>query len=107
MKDNKIYLSANEMPINYYNILADLPTPLAMPLSPATKEPISPDDLAAIFPEELIMQEMSPERYIKIPEEVLEILSLSRPTPVIRAYRLRSEERRVGKECRSRWSPEH
>ncbi len=88
MKDNKIYLSANEMPTNYYNILADLPTPLAMPLSPATKEPISPNDLAAIFPEELIMQEMSPERYIKIPAEVLEILSLSRPTPVIRAYRL-------------------
>ncbi len=88
MKDNKIYLPASEIPTSYYNILADLPTPLAMPLNPATKEPISPADLSAIFPEELIMQEMSPERYIKIPEEVLNIYTLSRPTPVIRAFRL-------------------
>ncbi len=88
MRDNKIYLQASEMPTEYYNILPDLPSPLAMPLNPATKEPISPNDLSAIFPEELIMQEMSPERFIKIPEEVLNIYTISRPTPVIRAFRL-------------------
>ena len=88
MKNNKIYLQASEIPTEYYNILPDLPTPLAMPLNPATKEPVSPNDLSAIFPEELIMQEMSPERFIKIPEEVLNIYTISRPTPVIRAFRL-------------------
>ncbi len=88
MRDNKIYLKASEIPTEYYNILPDLPSPLAMPLNPATKEPISPNDLSAIFPEELIMQEMSPERFIKIPEEVLDIYTISRPTPVIRAFRL-------------------
>ena len=88
MKNNKIYLQASEIPTEYYNILPDLPTPLAMPLNPATKEPVSPNDLSAIFPEELIMQEMSPERFIKIPEEVLDIYTISRPTPVIRAFRL-------------------
>jgi len=88
MKNNKIYLQASEIPTEYYNILPDLPTPLAMPLNPATKEPISPNDLSAIFPEELIMQEMSSERFIKIPEEVLDIYTISRPTPVIRAFRL-------------------
>ena len=88
MKENRIYLSASEMPNNYYNILPDLPSPLAMPLNPATKEPLNPNDLAAIFPEELIMQEVSQDRFIKIPDEVLEIYSLSRPTPVYRAFQL-------------------
>ena len=88
MKENRIYLSASEMPNNYYNILPDLPSPLAMPLNPATKEPLNPNDLAALFPEELIMQEVSQDRFIKIPDEVLEIYSLSRPTPVYRAFQL-------------------
>ena len=88
MKENKIHLSPSEMPTEYYNILPDLPTPLAMPLNPATKQPVSPDDLAPLFPEELIMQEMSQERFIKIPEEVLELYSLNRPTTMHRAYRL-------------------
>ena len=88
MKDNRIYLSPSEMPTEYYNILPDMPTPMAMPLHPGTKQPVSPDDLAPLFPEELIMQEMSSERFIKIPEEVLDIYSISRPTPVYRAFRL-------------------
>ena len=88
MRNNQIYLSPSEMPTEYYNILPDMPEPMAMPLNPATKQPVSPDDLAPLFPEELIMQEMSPERFIKIPEEVLDPYSLSRPTPVHRAYRL-------------------
>ncbi len=86
--DNKIYLSAKEMPKQYYNILPDLPSPLAMPLNPATQEPISPEDLSAIFPMELIEQEMSQERFIDIPEEVREIYAISRPTPVFRAFNL-------------------
>ena len=86
--DNKIYLSAKEMPKQYYNILPDLPTPMAMPLNPQTQEPISPDDLSAIFPMELIEQEMSQERFIDIPEEVRKIYSISRPTPVFRAFNL-------------------
>ncbi len=86
--DNKIYLSAKEMPKQYYNILPDFPTPMAMPLNPVTQQPISPDDLSAIFPMELIEQEMSQQRFIDIPEEVREIYSLSRPTPVFRAFNL-------------------
>jgi len=86
--DNRIYLSTKEMPSKYYNILPDLPTPLAMPLNPATKQPISPNDLAAIFPNALIEQEVSQQRYIDIPDEVREIYSLSRPTPLYRAFRL-------------------
>ncbi len=86
--DNRIYLSTKEMPSKYYNILPDLPTPLAMPLNPATKQPISPNDLAAIFPNALIEQEVSQQRFIDIPEEVREIYSLSRPTPLYRAFRL-------------------
>lgn len=88
MEENKFYLSINEMPQKWYNILADLKSPLPMPLNPATKQPVSPDDLLRIFPMDLIMQEMSPERYIEIPDEVLDIYALSRPTPLIRALKL-------------------
>ncbi len=88
MRDNKFTLHVNESPTKWYNILTDLPVPLAPPIHPGTKKPIKPEDLAAIFPMELIKQEMSSERFIEIPDEVLDIYSLSRPTPVIRAYRL-------------------
>ncbi len=88
MRENVIHLSTKEMPRQYYNILPDLPSPLQPPLNPQTKEPVSPEDLLAIFPMELIEQEMSPQRFIDIPEEILEIYSLSRPTPLYRAYRL-------------------
>lgn len=86
--DRKILLDENEMPDRWYNILPDLPEPLPPPLDPETNEPVSPEKLSAIFPKELIRQEMSDERFIKIPEEVLEIYRLWRPTPLIRAYRL-------------------
>ncbi len=88
MRENAIHLSPKEMPRQYYNILPDLPSPLAMPLNPQTQQPIAPEDLAAIFPMELIEQEMSPQRFVDIPEEILEIYSLSRPTPLYRAFRL-------------------
>ncbi|MGE5498251.1 MAG: TrpB-like pyridoxal phosphate-dependent enzyme [Syntrophothermus sp.] len=88
MKPNKIHLEVSEMPRKFYNILADLPEPMDAPLHPATKNPVGPEDLSAIFPMELIKQEMSPERYIEIPDEVLDVYSIHRPSPLIRAYRL-------------------
>lgn len=88
MESTKILLDENEIPKKWYNILADLPTPLAPPLNPATNEPISPDDLAPLFPQELIKQEMSPQQYIDIPEEIRDIYRLWRPAPLYRAHRL-------------------
>ncbi len=84
----KVLLSESEMPTSWYNIQADLPNPLDPPLSPMTKEPAGPEDFAPLFPMELIKQEMSPERYIEIPEEVQAIYKLYRPSPLHRAYRL-------------------
>jgi tryptophan synthase beta chain len=87
-KDTKILLSENEIPKNWYNIQADLPTPLDPPLHPATKEPLKPEDMKILFPMELIRQEASTERFIPIPEEVLDVYRLWRPTPLYRARRL-------------------
>jgi len=84
----KFMLDEQEIPTHYYNILADLKTPLDPPMHPATNQPISPQDLAAIFPMELIKQEVSNERYIEIPEEVRGIYALYRPTPLYRALNL-------------------
>ncbi|UCE90819.1 MAG: TrpB-like pyridoxal phosphate-dependent enzyme [Methanobacteriota archaeon] len=77
------------MPKKWYNILPDLPTPLPPPLNPATKEPISPSDLEAIFPKALIAQEMSQDSYIDIPDEILDsYIMVTRPSPLQRAVRL-------------------
>ncbi|NLB01407.1 MAG: TrpB-like pyridoxal phosphate-dependent enzyme, partial [Methanomicrobiales archaeon] len=84
----KILLDEGEMPKRWYNIQADLPTPMDPPLHPATGKPIIPDDLRHIFPMELIRQEMATERYIDIPAEVQDILTLWRPSPLYRARRL-------------------
>jgi len=82
-------LTAEEMPRRWYNILPDLPEPLAPPLNPATKKPISPSDLEAVFPKGLIRQEMATESYIDIPDEVLQAYMLAnRPSPLQRAVRL-------------------
>lgn len=81
-------LPQSEIPRQWYNIQADLPRPLPPPLHPGTKQPIGPDDLAPLFPMGLIMQEVSQERYIDIPDEVREIYKLWRPTPLLRARRL-------------------
>ncbi len=88
MKQSKIILSESEMPQQWYNIQADLPELPAPPLHPATRKPARPEDLAAIFPMELIKQEVSQERYIPIPDDLLDIYKLWRPTPLVRAYRL-------------------
>jgi tryptophan synthase beta chain len=82
-------LDPDEMPTAWYNIQADLPEPLPPPLDPTTMEPIDPKLLERIFAKELIRQEVSTERFIKIPEEVLDAyLRLPRPTPLYRAKRL-------------------
>jgi len=82
------FLDQKEMPTHWYNILPDLPEPLPPVLHPATGKPVTPDDLAPLFPMGLIMQEFSPERYIEIPEEVQAIYRTWRPTALHRAYRL-------------------
>ena len=84
----KINLSEKDMPKFWYNIAADLPTPLPPPLHPGTHNPIGPDDLAPLFPMDLIMQEVSQERDIEIPEPVREIYKQWRPSPLFRARRL-------------------
>jgi tryptophan synthase beta chain len=81
----KVYLEASEMPRQWYNISPDLPTPMQPPLGPDGK-PITPDMLAPVFPMNLIEQEVSMQRWIDIPEEILEMLSIWRPTPLVRAY---------------------
>ncbi len=88
MEQVKYLLEEKEMPQYWYNILADLPEPLPLPLHPATKEPLKPEDLAPLFPLELIKQEMSQERYIEIPDEVRDIYRLWRPTTLYRARQL-------------------
>jgi tryptophan synthase beta chain len=88
-KEHAVYLSQDEMPTQWYNILPDLPEPLPPPLDPKTLEPMSPEPLMRIFAKELIMQEVSSERFIKIPDEVYDAYRhLPRPTPILRAKRL-------------------
>ncbi len=84
----RIILDDRDMPRAWYNILPHLPEPLAPPISPATGQPVTPDELKAIFPDALIQQEMSPEPYIEIPEEVIDIYRLWRPSPLHRARNL-------------------
>ncbi|MEK6813931.1 MAG: TrpB-like pyridoxal phosphate-dependent enzyme [Nitrospirota bacterium] len=88
MEQTKIVLDEKEMPTKWYNIMADLPNKPAPPLHPGTKQPVGPQDLSAIFPMALIEQEVSAERWIPIPEEVLKVYALWRPTPLCRAHRL-------------------
>jgi len=88
VSETKIILSESEIPKHWYNILPDMPSAPAPPLHPGTGKPVGPDDLKAIFPMSLIEQEMSPQREIPIPDEVREILTLWRPSPLFRAKRL-------------------
>ncbi|MBI5293947.1 MAG: TrpB-like pyridoxal phosphate-dependent enzyme [Chloroflexi bacterium] len=84
----RFLLNENDLPKFWYNIQADSPVPPTPVLHPGTLEPVTPDFLSVLFPMELILQEISSERYIPIPEEVREIYKLFRPTPLIRARRL-------------------
>jgi tryptophan synthase beta chain len=81
-------LSSDSIPEAWFNVVPHLPTPLQPPLHPATREPVGPDDLAPLFPMALIMQEVTQEPWVDIPGEVLDILRLWRPTPLVRARRL-------------------
>jgi len=84
----RFLLNESDLPKNWYNIHADSPVPPTPVLHPGTLEPVTPDFLSVLFPMDLILQEISTERYIQIPEEVREIYKLYRPTPLIRARRL-------------------
>src|SRR5215204_6788764 len=84
----RFLLNESDLPKYWYNINADSPVPPAPVLHPGTLEPVTPDFLAVLFPMDLILQEISTERFIEIPEEVREIYKLYRPTPLLRARRL-------------------
>lgn len=88
MDSIKYVLPEDRMPTAWYNVQADLPTPLPAVLHPGTGQPVGPADLAPLFPMELIKQEVSTERYIEIPEEVQRVYRQWRPTPLFRARRL-------------------
>ena len=84
----KFLLSEDQIPTQWYNIIPDLPGPMAPVIHPGTLQPVSPDDLLPLFPMQIIEQEVSQERWIDIPEEVREIYKLWRPAPMFRAHRL-------------------
>ena len=84
----RIVLSEDQLPTAWFNVLPVMPEPLQPPLHPVTREPVGPDDLAPLFPMGLIAQEVSTDQWIDIPGEVLDILRLWRPTPLVRAERL-------------------
>jgi len=88
MKTRKYHLKEQDMPRNYYNIMADMPNPARSPLHPGTLQPIVGSDLEALFPAELIRQEVSTERFIPIPDEVRQLYAIFRPSPLIRATEL-------------------
>ena len=87
----KILLDESDLPTHWYNIIPDLPAPPPPVLHPGTMEPVGPDDLAPLFPMDLILQEVSQDSYIEIPEQVRDIYRLWRPTPLYRAHRLERE----------------
>ena len=85
---SRFLLADSDIPSAWFNVLPSLPEPLQPPLHPGTKEPVGPDDLAPLFPMALIAQEMASQPWIDVPGEVLDILRLWRPTPLVRAERL-------------------
>lgn len=88
VKDKKILLNDSEIPTKWYNIVADMPNKPMAPINPATKKPVTVQDLSVIFAEELSRQELSQERHIEIPEEVRDLYKIWRGTPLVRAYNL-------------------
>lgn len=89
----KFLLTEKDLPTDWYNVAPDLPSPLPPPLHPGTLQPIGPEDLAPLFPMEIIRQEVTQERWVPIPEPVRDVYRLWRPTPLYRAHRL---ERALG-----------
>jgi tryptophan synthase beta chain len=93
----KIILPEDKLPKFWYNVQADMPNPLEPGLNPQTKQPLAPADLEPIFARELIMQEVSTERYIEIPAEVRQLYKIYRPSPLYRAHGL---EKVLDSNCR-------
>ena len=85
MTDKKIHLTEREMPTHWYNLAADLGEPIRPPLHPGTHAPLGPEELAPLFAQTCIEQEVSTEKWIEIPEKVREVYAMWRPTPLIRA----------------------
>ncbi len=104
MTDTKITLPESEIPRYFYNIAPDLPTPLAPPLHPGTRQPIGPEALAPIFPMGLIAQEVSQAPMVEIPDEVRDIYRLYRPSPM---YRARAFEELLDTPARIYYKSEH
>ena len=88
MEKRTFTLPQEELPRAWYNVLADLDRPLDPPLDPRTQEPMPPEALTALFPKACVEQEVATDRFIDIPEEVLEVYRLWRPTPLYRALNL-------------------
>ena len=88
MPETKVVLTEKDLPTHWYNLQADLPSPLPPVIHPGTKQPIGPADLAPLFPMELIKQEVTQERWVEIPEPVRDMYRLWRPSPLYRAHRL-------------------
>ena len=88
MSDTKIQLPESEIPRHWYNIAADMPNRPQPPLHPGTGEPVGPDDLAPLFPMDIILQEVSTDPEVAVPDEVLDVYRMWRPTPLYRARRL-------------------
>jgi tryptophan synthase beta chain len=97
VRRHKTTLDESEMPTSWYNVIPDLPSPPPPPLHPGTLEPVGPEDLAPLFPMDLILQEVTPERHVDIPGGVLDVYRQWRPTPLCRAHRL---ERALGTPAR-------
>ena len=93
MPQHKILLDEDEMPTRWYNLVADLPSPPPPPLHPGTHEPVGPEAFAPLFPMALIEQEVTTDRFVDIPEAVLDVYKLWRPSPLYRAHNL---ERALG-----------
>src|SRR6476469_589240 len=85
---SRFILAEDQLPTAWFNLLPRLDSPLDPPLHPGTREPVGPDDLAPLFPMDLILQEVSTDRYIPIPDEVQDVCRLWRPSPLFRAHRL-------------------
>jgi tryptophan synthase beta chain len=86
--ETRFLLRENQIPTHWYNIIPDMPGPLAPVLHPGTRKPVTPADMLPLFPGALLEQEMSPERWIAIPDQVRDVYRLWRPTPLHRAHRL-------------------
>jgi tryptophan synthase beta chain len=85
MSQKKIFLNESDMPTHWYNVVADMPNKPLPPLHPGTRQPVGPEDLAPLFPMQLILQEVSADRYIEIPDQVRDIYRVWRPSPLFRA----------------------